>query len=369
VWPVSAEFLAAVPAPHDTVTTVTVTPPPTGSPVTAPGPPVTVRLESGSVTADRSQRVRRTANLTLSGGDDLYEALSRPGATVTVRHGFSWGDHTELVPMIVGELSSAAMKVGSGLISVNVADRWQRVDRSRFVSIYTPETWKPRVAVIGTAILDAIPGVTLTVLATDPGLTGTTQAWTSRSDMIAALATDSAVDAYFAPDGSFVIVDAPDLTSPPVWTLKPGPGGTIEGIDRDRPLDKLYNTVVVRPGTTDDAQTWQQVEKSITDYESPRHPAYVGVVPYFWDAPSLITVEGAQAAAAKILAGVQGTTETLTVAAVANPALDAGDVIRIDNPLPSGGTEPVVHIIDSLTVDLITGGMSVRTRSTTGDLE
>lgn len=354
MWAVSDRFLRDIAAPHTIRTTVT---------ITAPGQaPITARIAGGSVGCDRTQRIRRTAQLVLAGDDTLFATLSTPGTLVAVTHGLSWaGNEQELVPMIVGELSSAAKQIGEGLISVSVADLWQRVVRSAYLSAYSPPTGARRVDQIAAAILDAVPATSIVNSSTDTGTIAVTQAWTSRADMVTAFATDGGSEAFFAPDGSFTIRDQPTIGDQPVWLFKGGPGGTITGLSRTRPLDQLFNTVVVQPASVDDSQSWTQVVAQITDPSNPRHPSIIGVAPYVWTAPTIITADQAATVAGQLLFRLQGTTETMQVDAVANPALEAGDIIR--TLPPDADSAPVTHYLDSFTVDLATGAMTVNTRS------
>jgi hypothetical protein len=356
MWPVSDQFQEAVAQPHTLATQVT---------VQLPGQrPTVLRLTAGTVTCDRTQRIRRTGQFTVVGDDTVFQALSTPGAVVACTHGLVWaGDDRELIPMIVGELSSAARQLGDGVIAVAVADLWQRVARSNYLVAYTPNPAAKRVDEISAAVRAAVPGTVVTNQSTDLGTVGVQQAWTSRADMIASFATDGGTEAFFAPDGSFVIRDQPAITDTPVWLFKGGTGGTITSLNRSRPLDQLFNTVIVQPASIDGSQPWTQVVAQITDPANPRRPAVIGVAPYVWTAPTILTVDEATRVASQILTRVQGTTETLQIEAVANPALEGGDVIRALSP--EAGAAPIIHFIDGTTVDLVTGGQSVSTRSNT----
>lgn len=356
MWTVSDRFLRDIAAPHTLDTVVTVDPPGVD--------PFTVRLTAGSITCDRNQRIRRTANLAIQGGDSVFQTISIPGTIITVRHGLDWtGGVKELVPQIVGELSSAATQIGDGIIQVNVADLWQRLARSNFLTAYTPPSGGHRVAEIIGAVLDAVPGTDVLNLSTDSAPIAVEQAWTSRADMIQSFAVDGGTEAFFGPDGTFIIRDQPQITDTPVWLFKGGPGGTITGMSRNRPLDQLYNTVIVQPASIDGSQSWTQIVAQITDPNNPRHPSIVGVAPYVWTAPTVLTTAEANKVAAQLLTKVQGTTETLSIDAVANPALEGGDVIRALSPVPGSAT--LTHFIDGFTLDLTSGGMTVSTRSNT----
>jgi hypothetical protein len=356
MWTVTSRFLTTIPIPHQVVTTVALTPP--------GGSPIPLTMSAGTVTTDRSQRIRRTANLAVKGGSDLFETLSIPGARVAIDHGWRYGGNDqELVPMIRGELSSAALQLGDGLIQISVADLWQGVASANYLTPFTPAKTATRTAVILSAITDVYPGVTVHNTATDTGTVATEQAWSDRAGMISSLANDGGMDAYFAPDGSFVLKDAPQITDPVAWLIKTGQGGTLEALTRSRPLDKIYNAVVLTPATADAGQTWDLVTAVITDTSNPRHPSNLGrIVPYVYAAPSILTEAEALDVAEAILTKVQGSTETLSLGAISNPALEAGDIVRAVTPI-DGGNTIVSHFLDSAQTDLVTGSMSCGTRA------
>jgi hypothetical protein len=356
-YAVTPRFISAIPKPHDLVTTCMITP--------YGGTATTLRVVSGAVTADRSQRIRRTATLVLEGGSTLYALLSEPGTRIAINHGFSWSStDQELVPQIRGELTNASLSLGSGVIQVSMADLWQRIAASDFIDAYSPLISATRKAEIKAAVLDAMPGTTIVDSATDTGVVGTAQAWTSRADMITSFATDGGMEAYFGPDGSFVLRDLPQITDPVAYLIKTGSSGTLDTLTRSRPLDKLYNTVVLTPATADTAQAWTQVVVQITDTSDPRHPNRIGVRPYRYSAPTLLTQDDAFEVAAQILAKVTGTTETLSIDALARPGLEPGDVVRAQTPL-DGGSDIVNHFLEQVTTDFASGAMTANTRNDT----
>jgi hypothetical protein len=215
------------------------------------------------------------------------------------------------------------------------------------------------------AVLDTLPGTTIVDLATDTGVVATAQAWTSRADMISSFATDGGMEAYFAPDGSFVLRDIPQITDPVAYVIKTGASGTLDTLTRTRPLDKLYNTVIVKPGTADASQNWDQVVAQISDTSNPRHPDRIGVRPFPpYAAPTLLTQDEALTVAEQLLSKVTGTTETLSLDALSHPGLEPGDIVRALTPL-DGGADIVSHFLEQVTTDLVTGAMTANTRNDT----
>jgi len=356
VWSVTPRFLAAIPSgQHKVATTVTITPP--------GGSAQSLGFVAGTVQVSGSQKIRRTANLTIDGGSTVYDLVSTPGARIKVMHGLEYfADDPELIPVITGELATAAQTLGDGTIAVTVADLWQRVAGTAFTSDYQPTATTARVTEITNRVTAAVPGATVTNTSTDTGTVGTLQTYTSREDLITQLATDGGLEVFFTPDGNFRIRREAQVTDTPVWTIKPGDGGTLTSLERSRPLDKLYNTVIVTPSSLDGAQTWSVQTVSITDTTHPRHSSKIGVRPYRWEAKSTMSAGEALTAATILLNRTLGSTETLQLGAISNPALEAGDVLTIQNLIDSG-VETITHIIDGFTLDLVTGAMTVQTRS------
>lgn len=355
MWTVSQKFLDALKVPHRLATTVTVTPP-SGS--TTP-----LNFVAGTVQVQGSNTIRRTASLSVSGGSAVYDLLSTPGARVQVQHGIEFvRDAPELIPVITGELSSAAQGLGSGTIEFELADLWIKVAAEDFATAYSPNTSTSRVTEITNRITAAVPGCTVTNTSSDTGTVFTFQTWNSRSDLLAQLATDGGLEVFFLPDGNFRIRNEAQPTDSAVWAVLPGDGGNLKALQRQVPLDKLYNTVTVVPGSLDGTQTWAAQTKTITDSTHPRYPGKIGTRPYTYTANSVATASEALATAGIILSRALGSTETLQLGAISNPALEAGDVIQIRNIVDTGYLT-VQHLIDSFTLDLVTGDMTVQTRS------
>lgn len=358
-WTTSQRFKDTVSSNHHLTTNCTVTIP--------GGSPVPLQLMAGTLSLDRTQQVRRTATLSVRGGSAAYEMLSTPGALVRLEHGFQWsGSNKELVPLITGELTSAALQAGDGIIAFATADLWTRLAAAEYEIAYSPSVTATRLTEVVAAITSGLPGTTIRNTATDSGTIGTAQAWTSRAQMISSFAADGGFEAFFAPDGAFVIRDIPQITDTAAWTIKPGnpkDGATLEDLTRTRPLDRLYNAVILTPATSDAAQDWDQVTATITDTSNPRHPDRLGAVrPYRFQSPTALTSAEALSVAEQLLLKVQGTTETLALGALCNPALDGGDVVEIQFPADSGPST-VHHFIDSISIDLASGSMSANTRS------
>lgn len=357
MWAVTERFLQALRYPHRIHSTVTVTVP--------DGDPVAVDMKSGSVTVAGAKGVRRRAELAVVGDSDVFGMITTPGALFAIQHGMHFGGDTELVPVFAGEVTSAVQQYGNGGVTLTLADLGNWLSRCQFVTPYAPGSSTLRVAAIEAVVTTARPGTTVANTSADLGTVGSGQVWsTGPHDVIEQLTKDGGTEAFFLPDGTFLIRDRMTTASTPVWTATAGAAGVISSVARTRPLDRLYNTVVVQPATTDGSQTWTQQTATVTDFAHPRHPLKVGTVPFFFKSPTALSANAASTIARQLLDRVLGTTETLAIQGVANPALEANEPIRVVTPsMVSERAATFQHFIDGFTLDLVTGGMRLDTRS------
>lgn len=359
MWSNTDRFRQSIAKPHRNKTVITVTPAGSATPQTLP-------LKAGRVTVDGTAQARRKVTLDLFGTSTDYDTITAPGATFRITHGIQYGvaGDEELMPVFTGELVDGSQQLGDGTISVSLADHMQWLQRCRFLAPYVPTASLTRAQVISAIATDAKPGTTVITTATDTGLVGA-QMWPfDRLAAIHDLCADGNMDAFFQPDGAFLIRDKPTLTTAPVYTVAAGVNGTLTSAARKRPLDKLYNTWVVRPSAADGTQTWPQQSVTITDPTNPRHYLKIGTVPYFWDSPTIATAANALAVAATFRDRALGTAETLALGAVSNPALEAGDVLRVITPqINEQPSQIFQHFLDQLTFDLVSGAMTNQTRS------
>lgn len=351
----SERFEAALNGPHRRVTEIVCTPP--GS------DPVVLGYDACSVSMQSGVGRKRSSDLSIKTkpGVDLYGIVSTPGARFWIGHGIEYGKgDTELLDVFYGEAIQGGVSLAAGAIRLSLADMWQRIERCRFV---TPRSPAPasRANIIAGLIIEAIPDAQVTIT-DDGGQYMGGKAWDlDRSQMIRDLATDGALDVACRPDGTWLIGPEPTLTAP-AWTYRTGPAGNIGSADRERPLDRLYNMVVVRP--TDETQTWPQQVIELADTNHPRHRSKIGRVPYIYSSPTQTDIVGARKAGFGIYQRILGTTETLTVGALGHPGQEAGDTVAAIHPATDSDPGFVVtHIVDNVALDCVSGSMTLSTRS------
>lgn len=335
-----------------------------------------LRWASATVSSSNSTGVRYSASLEVipDPGADLYSIVSTPGALFTITHGIDFGAGVrELLPLGVYEAASGGIDIVDGNIGLSLTDQWARIERCRFSEPYSPglSSFPPPdltraeliQEVITNSFTGAIPGAAVDIQ-DDGGHTDLTdRVWdTDRTQFIRDMATDGELETYFDAAGTFVIRKQPIVNpAASVWTFRTGELGNIMTAERERPFDRLYNRVVVKP--VDDTQTWAAEFADIEDTNHPRHSSKIGVVPYFYSSPTILDGLSAFSAANTILQRVQGTTETLSIGALGAP-LEVGDTVTVvHQATPSDPGFSAVHILDGWSYDLATGAMTANTRS------
>lgn len=334
--------------------------------VTVASTPYTLDMLSGSVSVSDSN-VHRTFRGEFSHAEltsyELYDLLSNEAAVLSVTVGFNWGSTSESIAIFKGRISSAGLGGSEAFVSVAAADFGFDLNQQSLIPSLTQAAGTTRRNAIKSIVQDGFPGVTITDTATDSGTLVAEQTWSgTRWEAINQLATDGNMQCFFAPDGTFIIRDIPSIGAP-VYLFRTSDGGTITAYDRERPLDKLFNAVVVSPKNTDGSQGWTQQFVEITDIASPRHKSKIGV-----RALKLDNVTGdatqALAVANKQLTQVQGRTETVSLTAIANPALEIGDTVQIvAKPWLDHEEVALTHLVDGYTFNILDWSMSVSTRN------
>lgn len=327
------------------------------------------------VSSSNTTGVRYSARLVIvpAAGSDTYGIVATPGALFTIRQGFDFGGgHTELVNFGKYEAAAGGVSIIDGDINLRLVDLWQRLERCRFTSPHAP-AGGTRAELIAEAVSEAIPGTTIITTA-DGGMFSAGAVWDqSRTQFITDLARDGSLDVYFNADGAFVIRPEPIIDTKTVAaTFRTGTASNIETADRERPFDRLYNTVIVSPQS--DTQTWTRQTATIDDPNDPRWPGTpplyldgkIGLVPFFYSSPTLMSDTAAKAAAVTILQRVQGTTETLKLGVLGSPTYEVGMTVAVAHEATD--TDPgfgAIHLLESFDFNCETGEQTADTRSST----
>jgi Domain of unknown function (DUF5047) len=204
------------------------------------------------------------------------------------------------------------------------------------------------------------PGLLCRVLYDPPIITSDVYFSENRADALAKLAEAAAAAAYFDADGAFVFNQAFDPDAPDVWTVDTGETGVL--VDADESLDRTatFNGVLVEGQAAADTAP---IAALVTD-DDPTSPTRwggpFGKVARIERNSAVQTVDQATAAAADLLERGLHLARSLTLTAAPNPALEAGDLVRV---LFLDGRDER-HIIDTVNIDLAAAGaQTLATRS------
>jgi hypothetical protein len=360
--PVSADFLSTIRGSHERLLVGTIqTPAVSGGGLSAP---LEFQISGGSVRAQYQNGQRYEATVTVTPDDTRRwsDVLLTPGSLfnlqVLVR---TSGSAYEPVSLFTGELSSAPTVsfYGDGF-DLTMQDQWVRLDRCRFVSPYTTPSGL-RSAIMTDVVTGAIPYVNVIVSpaasATHAGGVITDK---MRTDLLIDLANDSAPDysVGFSAEGNFLIDTQPAIdVNDAVYQVTDGENGTLVDFQAVKEVDRMYNTVVVKPSS--DTQAWTQVIVEISDPTHPRHKSKIGVVPYFQNAPTASTQAIARNIGTLTLQRIVQEQSSLRIVSVDNPALEPGDVITVAVSTGPNSGDIIPCMLTSITRDLASGTMEL----------
>ncbi|MFF4746783.1 DUF5047 domain-containing protein [Streptomyces sp. NPDC001268] len=360
MYTVTQRFLDTIVQSHTPVTEVTL--------FRADGVVETLPHTGGSVTVDRGQQCRRTCSVTI---DDVSliprtarDKLSVYGAQLRIARGVDYGNgEQELVPVGVFRLDEVGGDVDEGPVTLQGKSLECIVSDDKFTQPY--KATGTAVGAVTALIQRSIPGATVLTGSTvvDAAIGPRTfdvnaDPWTAVTEVAAAIGAE----VYANADGEFVIAELPDLlTTTPVWTIAAGEGGAYMQAVRSMSATNVYNGILAR-GENSETNT-APVQALVVDSD-PNSPTYwdgpFGHRPDFYSSSTLTTTGQCTAAATLKLRAAQAPNASADITALPNPALEAGDVLRV--VYPDGSAE--LHQAHSFPIDLGTdGGFVIKTIS------
>ena len=345
MFTVSARVLDALRGSHTAVVNVDAY---VGSTLVAANLPVT----GGSVVVDAGSAVRRQLNLSVADLSLLptNPDLSAPfGLELRVSRGVRFADGTtEMVPLGTFRVDVSHRAAG-GVVEVTGPDRAKAIIDAKFLSPAVSTLGATVVAEMTRLVQEVLATVTVNNVNVDPTLITPYLVWASeRWSAAQDLATASGAQIFFAPDGSLTIQKVPSITSPVAWFVNAGADGVLITYSKAVTREETYNGVVAMGERADGVSPARAVALD-TDPSSPTvWGGPFGKVPFFFTSPIITTPAGAQRAADGLLAIKRALGRSVSLTAIVNPALDAGDVIGVR--LPDGTLER--YLVDRLTVPL-----------------
>ncbi|WP_409186499.1 DUF5047 domain-containing protein [Amycolatopsis sp. VS8301801F10] len=330
----------------------------------------TVPVLDGEVTVDSGSQVRRTATLVTD--PKLWPAdprglLTPFGSTCALYRGIVIPElpEPEWIPLGVFHLDKS--KRGRSAesrtaVSIDLVDPSQRVAEDRFSAPTQTAEGATYIAGIKALIWETL-GLDYPVV----DLTGNTdiapvmdiekERW---DDGVEKLADAIGAECFFDQIGRVVVRPLPTLRDSPVWYARTGEGGNVLTTNEEWSRDNVWNRWVINGQRSDGTSPVREVVED----DDPNSPTWVlspfGIRTRFYSSPLIISSGQAWAAGEAFLARTLGLACKVDFSLIVNPALDAGDVVELDDTELGRAN----HIIDKLTIPLTAGGaLTCSTRS------
>jgi len=350
VYPVSDRFLARLAESHTVATRVQL--------FLTTGQVIDVDHTGGSVSVDRSNTVRRTCTVTSADVSLIprtpADELATYGARLRISRGVYYGDGaSELVPLGVFRLDDAGGDVSEGPVTLSGKDLSVIVADDKFTTPYTATGTV--VGAVTSLIQRSIPDADVISLITDTPIGS--RAFDAQADPWAGaqeIAAAAGAEVYPNADGTFVIATLPDLaTATPVWAIEATEGGVYISANRGMTSSKVFNGILASGENTADNVPPVSYLATDDDPNSPTHwGGPFGRRPDFFNSSTLTTLAACQQAANLKLAQAKAPNASGDISSLPNPALEAGDVLRLKHP---DGTREL-HQVASFSVPLDEGG-------------
>lgn len=309
---------------------------------------------TGIIKVNSRQRVRRQADLEVP---ERYwpttdgDLLSPWGVELRVWVTISQGTRTfPEIPVFTGRVEQVTRERRTGKVKVRALDRFAQINDEGFEQLRSLPVGAIT-AGITTLIHEVYPDATVTDTTGSTATIPTGLMWRdgdgSRGQAVDDLALAIGAEVIELPDGNFVIRPMPSLSNSPVWTVATGEGGVIVRDAQTIARTGVANRwIVVGEQTTAAAP----VRAVVTEQYGPlAYGSPFGRVVRKVSSPLIGSYGQAVAAGEAYRVRVRGLARTRDVTVIANPALEAGDVLQVEVPADDSREW---HIADEFDVPL-----------------
>lgn len=332
-----------------------------------------IAFADGSIRVDRGSETRRSLSLTIADPSeypvDPTDRFAVYGQQIYVESGLTYLDgSTERVPVGTFVITSVGGNIHKGPLTVTGAGLEILLRRALWDNATSTGGVGSVAAFISFHIEDTIPGASFVDDSTNGTWTIASKTWDANSDKWTALSEAAAsigaelfCDAY----GTFRLVDIPDpddVSFQPVWVVDAGQRGVMVSATMSLSADGVYNRVVASGENAEDRTAPVSAEAKITDTADPLYyGGPFGKVSKPFSSSLITNATQAQAAANAMLRNAKAPNRTVTLESVPNPALEAGDRIRVDY---GEAHLPEIHIVNSFDIPMsVAGGFTIATVS------
>ncbi|MFD4234303.1 DUF5047 domain-containing protein [Streptomyces sp. NPDC058542] len=354
---VSSQFLTALTTSHSMTVSVSAM---RGSLVTIPDVPVT----DGAVTVDRGSKVRRTLSMTVA--DPKYlpwgalDPLAVYGQKLIVSRGIRYaGGQSESVPLGTFRINEPQGDTLYGPVTLTGQSSECYIIDDKFMVPTSTRGYGTCVQAMEYLIRQTLPDAAIvnqTAGSRNPACAiATWDTGADRWDAVQQVALSMQAEIYVDALDRFVIADIPDVsTAAVVWDIAEGEGGTLMSAARAMSRTAVYNAVVASGENTASGGAPASAVAYDTDPSSPtRWSGPFGHVPKYISSALWTSTGACQAAADYALFDATARNVQLSIAAIPNPALEAGDCLRISHT-----SRKELAIAQSFTVPLTAEGSS-----------
>lgn len=330
-----------------------------------------VWIVDGDVHVDAGSEIRRTLSLSIPNPADFPTLETDPysvyGQQLFVQRGITYldGSH-EMVPLGFFVIDNISGDVHQGPLTISAASRESLIKAQPFEGPTSTSGLAHTRAFVQREIQAVLPGADVVDTSTYGTLPIATATWDTDADRWAAIreaAASIGAEVFEDVAGTFRMRDRPDPdTATPVWSVNAGERGVMVSADRSLTSDGVVNRVIARGENTADDVPPISSTASITDPTDPlRYGGPFGRRTHAYSSQLITSATKADSAARAELIRRRAPNASVDLTAIPNPALDAGDCIRV---VYGNGRPPELHIVQKLTIPLdVAGVLSIGTVS------
>ncbi|MFE3409446.1 DUF5047 domain-containing protein [Streptomyces mirabilis] len=334
-----------------------------------------IAFTDGSVKVDRGSDVRRSLSLSIPSPSDFpvnpTDKFAVYGQRIYVEVGVQYLDGTvERVPAGTFVITSVSGNIHTGPLSVQATGLEILLKRALWDSATSTTGYTNAAAFLAFHIPNTIPGASFVNASTNGATTAlATKTWDANTDKWAAfreVADSVGCELFCDAAGTFRLVDIPDplnVAVAPVWTIGTGDYGVMVSANMELNSDGVYNRVIVTGENSADFSPPVRATATITNTADPLYyGGPFGKVTKSYSSNLITNDTQAQKTANALLAKYRAPNRTVTLETVPNPALDAGDRIRVNY---GDAALPEIHVVHSFDIPLSVsgGGFTINTVS------
>lgn len=314
-----------------------------------------VKMLEGEVSVDGNSPIRRklSAKIVAKLSDpecDVFRTEIRAEYGISLNN-FSW------VWIPVGTFVVVKATEDNGVVTISGEDRWRRVANARFLRPVT--TSGLHVNAIK-SLVEGADGRITCIDYTAKTSTHRSSIWERDRDKAALdLAKAIGVDVYFNPTGGAETRLVPTIDATKAWNVGGGDGGVFIGARKGTSQDRTYNAVVVEGEDASGNVAVRAVSTITNGASSLLFGGSFSQKPRYFRSSLITSQAQAQSTADSMLLRVSGVAKEIEIDSFVNPALEAGDTVKAE--MAAGVWE--YHLVESFTIPLGPGGMTLNTKT------